>query len=91
MTSEQSTKAAIQSELERLLASDADHKAKLSFEEITTVRGHPLNYVLWFWTVLDTLHTPYLYILFPGVMLKEYPPVSPLCVTLLTNWFLQSN
>jgi hypothetical protein len=36
-TPEQSTKSAIRVELERLLAAESDHKAKLSYEEITTV------------------------------------------------------
>lgn len=36
---EQATKAAIRTELERLIAAEPDHKAKLSYEEITTVRA----------------------------------------------------
>lgn len=37
-TPEQAVKSAIRTELERLVAADPDHKAKLSFEEITTVK-----------------------------------------------------
>ena len=37
-TQEQKTKAVIRSELERILASDIDHKVQLTFEELTTVK-----------------------------------------------------
>ena len=37
MTPEQNVKAATRVELEKLLAADKDHKAQLSFEELTTV------------------------------------------------------
>lgn len=37
-TESQQVKAAIKSELERILASEVDHKAQLTFEEITTVK-----------------------------------------------------
>ena len=37
MTPEQKVKAATRVELEKLLAADKDHKAQLSFEELTTV------------------------------------------------------
>ena len=37
MTPEQNVKAATRLELEKLLAADKDHKAQLSFEELTTV------------------------------------------------------
>ena len=37
MTPEQKVKAATRVELEKLLAADNDHKAQLSFEELTTV------------------------------------------------------
>ena len=37
MTPEQKVKAATRVELEKLLAADQDHKAQLSFEELTTV------------------------------------------------------
>ena len=36
-SNEQKVKAAIRSELERILMSEVDHKALLTFEEITTV------------------------------------------------------
>ena len=50
MTPEQKVKAATRVELEKLLAADQDHKAQLSFEELTTVSlcrgcGESIKYV----------------------------------------------